>query len=333
GRPAGRRRRRRGAPGQPPGAARAGPGHPPRRGRLRPGAGRDPNRAGPSRSCPVPRAGRAGAGGRHARRPGGGPRPRRRRGGRRRRHGGGGAAGQGAGRAAGRARLMAVLVVKLGTSTLLDGAGRIREEVLDARVRELVRVARQGHQPVLVSSGAVGCGLGVMGITERPALLPDLQAASAIGQGVLFERYLRAFGPLGVTPAQVLLTSGDLERRASYLNARNTLGRLLEWGIVPVINENDTTAADGVTFGDNDVLAAQVAILLRASWLLLLTDREGLYGEGPDGPGLIRDVPAGAAPPAHPPTGAGPAGPRRGRLSGHAAPAHEASARARTSPP
>ena len=191
---------------------------------------------------------------------------------------------------------MAVLVVKLGSSTLLDGSGRIRDEVLDARVRELIRVARQGHQPVLVSSGAVGCGLGVMGIAERPALLPDLQAASAIGQGVPFERYLRAFGPLGVTPAQVLLTSGDLERRASYLNARNTLGRLLDWGVVPVINENDTTAADGVTFGDNDVLAAQVAILLRASWLLLLTDREGLYGEGPDGPELIRDVPAGTAP-------------------------------------
>ena len=191
---------------------------------------------------------------------------------------------------------MAVFVVKIGTSTLVDATGRFREDVLEARVRDLVRIQRQGHRPVLVTSAAIACGLAQLGITERPTALPDLQAASAVGQGVLFERYLRAFRGHEVVPAQVLLTSRDLERRASYVNARNTLQRLIEFGAIPVINENDTTTTDDITFGDNDVLAAQVAILLRAGWLLLLTDRDGLYGPGPDGPVLIGDVPAGTVP-------------------------------------
>lgn len=191
---------------------------------------------------------------------------------------------------------MAVLVVKIGTSTLVDAQGRFRDDILDARVRDLVRIHRQGHQPVLVTSAAIACGLARLGYTDRPTALPDLQAASAVGQGILFERYLRAFTAHDVVPAQVLLTSGDLERRASYVNARNTLMRLLELGALPVVNENDTTATDDITFGDNDVLAAQVAILLRATWLLLLTDRDGLYRPGEHGPELIGDVAAGTVP-------------------------------------
>jgi glutamate 5-kinase len=192
---------------------------------------------------------------------------------------------------------VAVLVAKIGSSSLVDQQGRLRDEVLEERVAELVRVRRQGHHPVLVTSGAIACGLGRLGIADRPTALPDLQAASAVGQGVLFRRYLEAFAPHGVLPAQVLLTSADLEGRASYVNARNTLTRLLDLGVVPVVNENDTTATDELTFGDNDVLAAHVAILLRATWLVLLTDRDGLYGRGPDGrPELIGDVPAGVAP-------------------------------------
>jgi glutamate 5-kinase len=191
---------------------------------------------------------------------------------------------------------MAVLVVKLGSSTLVDSSGELRRDVLDARVRDLVRVRRQGHHPVLVTSGAVACGLGRLGLTERPTALADLQAVSAVGQGVLFQRYAEAFAPHGVVPAQVLLTSSDLAVRASYLNARTTLRRLIELGAVPVVNENDTTATDELTFGDNDVLAAQVALLLGAAWLLLLTDREGLYAPGPDGPELVGDVPAGTPP-------------------------------------
>ena len=192
---------------------------------------------------------------------------------------------------------MAVIVVKIGSSSLVDSQGRLRDEVLDARVGDLVRLHRQGHRPVLVTSGAIACGLGRLGITDRPSALPDLQAASAVGQGVLFQRYLESFAAHSTLPAQVLLTSADLERRVSYVNARNTLERLLDLGTVPVVNENDTTATDELTFGDNDVLAAQVAILLRATWLVLLTDRPGLYAKGRDGrPELLGDVPAGVAP-------------------------------------
>ena len=191
---------------------------------------------------------------------------------------------------------MAVLVAKLGSSTLVDARGQLRGDVLEARVRDLVRVRRQGHHPVLVTSGAIACGLGRLGLPERPSALPDLQAASAVGQGILFQRYSAAFAPHEVIPAQVLLTSSDLSTRASYLNARTTLRRLLDLGAVPVINENDTTATDELTFGDNDVLAAQVAILLGAAWLLLLTDRDGLYAPTPAGPQLLGDVPAGTRP-------------------------------------
>jgi glutamate 5-kinase len=191
---------------------------------------------------------------------------------------------------------MAVLVAKLGSSTLVDAQGDLRNDVLEARVRDLVRVRRQGHHPVLVSSGAIACGLGRLGFSERPTALPDLQAASAVGQGVLFQRYSEAFAPHDVVPAQVLLTSSDLAARASYLNARSTLGRLLELGAIPVVNENDTTATDELTFGDNDVLAAQVAILLGAAWLVLLTEREGLYTPGAGGPKLLGDVPPGTRP-------------------------------------
>lgn len=191
---------------------------------------------------------------------------------------------------------MAIVVVKIGTSTLADPSGRLRDDVLAMRVADLVAVRAAGHHPVLVSSGAIACGLERLGISERPTAVPDLQAASAVGQGVLFERYLHAFAAHGVTAAQVLLTRGDLDRRLTYLNARNTLVRLIELGTVPIINENDTTATDDITFGDNDVLAALVAVQVEARWLVLLTDRDGLYGPGADGPELISAVPAGVAP-------------------------------------
>ncbi|MEQ9336407.1 MAG: glutamate 5-kinase, partial [Miltoncostaeaceae bacterium] len=192
---------------------------------------------------------------------------------------------------------MSIIVIKLGSSTLVAPDGSLRDEVLEARVRDLVRVRRQGHRPVLVSSGAVACGVGRLGLPARPSALADMQAASAVGQGVLFQRYSELFSPHGVVPAQVLLTSPDLARRRSYLNARQTLTRLLDLGTVPIVNENDTTATDELTFGDNDVLAAQVAIMLGADRLLLLTERDGLYGAGADGrPVLLGDLPAGTRP-------------------------------------
>jgi glutamate 5-kinase len=121
----------------------------------------------------------------------------------------------------------------------------------------------------------------VLGVTERPRLVPALQAASAVGQGRLFAHYERLFADHELTAAQVLLTSDDFSRRTSYVNARNTLRRLLSWSVVPVVNENDTTATDEIRFGDNDVLAAQVAIMLGAGTLVLLTDQDGLYTGDP----------------------------------------------------
>lgn len=191
---------------------------------------------------------------------------------------------------------MSLIVAKLGSSTLVDESGELRERVMDARVADFARLRREGHRVVVVSSGAIALGFGRLGMLGRPTALPDLQAASAVGQGALIQRYDRAFAAHEVIPAQVLLTSADVERRDAYVNARTTLRRLLALGTVPVVNENDTTSVEELAFGDNDVLAAQVAILLGADCLVLLTDREGLYGPGPEGPELIGEVPADVSP-------------------------------------
>ncbi len=191
---------------------------------------------------------------------------------------------------------MSLLVAKLGSSSLVDDDGLLRESVIEHRVEELCRLRHAGHHVLLVSSGAIAYGVSRLGMHGRPSALPDLQAASAVGQGALMQQYERAFSRHDVLPAQVLLTSRDLEGRRSYVNARNTLQRLLALGTVPILNENDTTATDELVFGDNDILAAQVAILLRARWLVLLTDREGLYVPGANGPRLLGEVEAGVRP-------------------------------------
>lgn len=173
------------------------------------------------------------------------------------------------------------VVVKLGSSTVADDRLRLRRRLLAGVVADIAELVHGGRRVVLVSSGAIACGQHVLGIGERPRLVPELQAASAVGQGRLFAHYERLFGDHELTAAQVLLTSEDFNRRSSYVNARNTLRRLLSWGVVPVANENDTTATDEIRFGDNDVLAAQIAIMLRADHLVLLTDQEGLFTKDP----------------------------------------------------
>ena len=173
------------------------------------------------------------------------------------------------------------LIVKVGSSTVADDALELRRRLLAGLVAEVAGQVHAGVRVVLVSSGAIACGQLVLGAAERPRDIPALQAASAVGQGRLFALYERLFADQELTAAQVLLTSEDFSRRGSYVNARNTLRRLLAWEVVPVVNENDTTATDEIRFGDNDVLAAQVAIMLRADLLLLLTDRDGLYSSDP----------------------------------------------------
>ena len=173
------------------------------------------------------------------------------------------------------------VVVKLGSSTLVDGRRRLRRARLSRIASELVALQQTGTPVCVVSSGAIALGLGSLDRDVRPTDVPSLQAASAVGQGSLFRAYEERLAGGEVRSAQVLLTASDLQLRTNYLNARRTLSRLLAWRIVPVVNENDTTATDEITFGDNDFLAAQVAIMLEARLLVLLTDQTGLYTKDP----------------------------------------------------
>jgi glutamate 5-kinase len=176
---------------------------------------------------------------------------------------------------------MGCLVVKLGSSIVIDERGEPRLEVLGGLCAQIAELYRDGHEPVVVTSGAIARGMGVRGIPLRPRTIDELQAASAVGQGRLYRTYDELLSQLGVPSAQVLLTFFDMSARTHYLNARQTLRKLLDWRVVPVINENDTTTTDEISFGNNDFLAAQVAILMGAERLLLLTDADGLFTADP----------------------------------------------------
>jgi glutamate 5-kinase len=176
---------------------------------------------------------------------------------------------------------MASLVVKLGSSIVADSSGEVRSEVLEPICEAVAERHAAGDEVVLVTSGAIARGMRLMDLPARPAAMDELQAASAVGQGKLYRHYDELLAARGVPSAQVLLTFFDMSARTHYLNARHTLRKLLDWGVVPVINENDTTTTDEISFGDNDFLAAQVAILLGCDRLVLLTDTEGLYTADP----------------------------------------------------
>jgi glutamate 5-kinase len=173
------------------------------------------------------------------------------------------------------------LVVKLGSSIVAADDGELRAEVLDSVCAQVSALAREGERVVMVTSGAIARGMRLMELPVRPRAMDELQGASAVGQGDLFRAYESRLASHGTRAAQVLLTAGDIAARTNYLNARQTLRRLVAWGVVPVINENDTTATDEITFGDNDFLAAQVALLLDARLLVLLTNIDGLLSADP----------------------------------------------------
>jgi glutamate 5-kinase len=173
------------------------------------------------------------------------------------------------------------LVVKLGSSIVAADDGELRADVLDSVCEQASALERGGERVVMVTSGAIARGIRLLELSARPRAMDELQAASAIGQGDLFRAYESRLAGHGTRSAQVLLTAADIAARGNYLNARQTLRRLIEWGVVPVVNENDTTATDEITFGDNDFLAAQVAILLGARLLVLLSDVDGLYSADP----------------------------------------------------
>jgi len=173
------------------------------------------------------------------------------------------------------------LVVKLGSSIVAADDGELRTDVLDSVCAQVSALERDGERVVMVTSGAIARGMRLMELPVRPRAMDELQGASAVGQGDLFRAYESRLAAHGTRAAQVLLTAADIAARTNYLNARQTLRRLVEWGVVPVINENDTTATDEITFGDNDFLAAQVALLLDARLLVLLTNIDGLLSADP----------------------------------------------------
>ncbi|MGB1010466.1 MAG: glutamate 5-kinase, partial [Thiolinea sp.] len=172
-------------------------------------------------------------------------------------------------------------IVKIGSALLTrDGKGLDREALADW-AGQIVRLRQLGIEVVLVSSGAVAEGMCRMGWTERPKALFEKQAAAAIGQMSLVQAYEENFQQYGLHAAQVLLTHDDLANRRRYLNARNTLRHLVKLGTIPVVNENDTVAAEEIRLGDNDTLGALVANLVEADLLVILTDQQGLYNKDP----------------------------------------------------
>ncbi|MDX1944838.1 MAG: glutamate 5-kinase [Pirellulaceae bacterium] len=179
------------------------------------------------------------------------------------------------------------VVVKVGTRVLTTPEGTLNHERIDRLAEEIHAISAAGRRVVLVSSGAVGAGISLLGLKARPTDLAKLQAVAAVGQGHLIQSYDRTFAKHGRRAAQVLLTREDVDDRIRYLNVRNTLLSILELGAVPIINENDTVSVEelATTFGDNDRLAATVTNLIRAPLLVILSDIAGLYDGDPSQPG------------------------------------------------
>jgi glutamate 5-kinase len=184
------------------------------------------------------------------------------------------------------------VVVKVGSSSLTTPAGGIDPARIEALVDALAAVRNAGREVVLVSSGAIAAGLAPLALRSRPRDLATQQAAASVGQGLLMGYYTHLFGTHALGVGQVLLTVDDVTRHSHYRNAYRTFGRLLELGVVPIVNENDTVATHEIRFGDNDRLAALVAHLVHADALVLLSDVDSLYTAKPSEPGArrIRDV-------------------------------------------
>jgi glutamate 5-kinase len=172
------------------------------------------------------------------------------------------------------------IVVKIGSAVLTED-GVLHQPTISRLADEVAFLKKKGFQVALVSSGAIASGVGKMGLARKPKTIPQKQAVAAVGQGSLIRAYEEAFEPYRLLVAQILLTREDLTHRQRYLNARNTLLTLLDWGIIPIINENDTVAVEEIKFGDNDNLSALITHLIDGDLLIALTDTEGLYERDP----------------------------------------------------
>ena len=173
------------------------------------------------------------------------------------------------------------IVVKVGTSTLTHATGRLNIRRVEALCKVLSDLKNAGHEIILVSSGAIGMGVGKLMLTSRPTDMPTKQAAAAVGQCELMYVYDKLFSEYHHTVAQILLTGSDVENPQRHDNFRNTMFRLLELGALPIVNENDTVVTDEIAVGDNDTLGAVVAVSVAADLLVLLSDIDGLYTADP----------------------------------------------------
>ena len=173
------------------------------------------------------------------------------------------------------------IVVKIGSSSLTNSKGEIDQEKFIDHVEAVSALREQGHEVLLVSSGAVAAGFSRLGYPSRPVTLKGRQAAAAVGQSLLIQSYIEQFSKFHIVPAQILLTRNDFSKKDRYRNAFSTISELLDRGILPIINENDTVSVKELTFGDNDMLSALVSGLVHAEQLIILTDINGLYDSNP----------------------------------------------------
>ena len=185
------------------------------------------------------------------------------------------------------------IVVKVGTSTITHETGLINYEMMNKVVEQISNLTNRGYEVILVSSGAVGAGLGILNDMKRPMTIPEKQAAASVGQVTLIHLYQKMFLEYSQNISQILLTKSDIEDRERYLNIRNVFFELLKRKVIPIINENDTVITDEIKVGDNDTLSALVANLIDADLLILLSDIDGLYDSNPNedkNANLIRKV-------------------------------------------
>lgn len=173
------------------------------------------------------------------------------------------------------------IVIKVGTSTLTNSLGKLNHEKIRSLAKELTDLRKEGKKIVLVTSAAISAGMERLGLTERPTTIPEKQAVAAVGQGILMQIYEKMFAECGQIVAQILMTREDSVKRNRYTNIRNTFNTLLNKGIIPVVNENDAVSIDELKIGDNDTLSAQVASIVDADLVIILTDIEGLYTANP----------------------------------------------------
>lgn len=195
----------------------------------------------------------------------------------------------------GQRRIWSRIVVKVGTSSLVRGDGSLDRDRMADMIGQIASVRESGGDVILVSSGAIRAGMEKLAFGERPRNIPDQQATAAVGQSVLMQTYTDLLGKHGIVPGQILVTREDFDHRVRYLNVRNTIKRLLAFGCLPIVNENDTVATEEIKFGENDTLSALVAVCTDSDLLINLSDVEGLYDGDPRvNPGckLIDEVPA-----------------------------------------